>query len=195
MKMSFRKIAGMASAIAAASVVSAGAIGISGVPVMAATATTITQAKAKSVALSHAKVTAKQISNYDIELEKKKNVVYYDIEFDANGYEYDYEINAKNATVIKFEKKAIKKKTATKTTAKTTTKTAAVTYIGTTKAKTIALNHAKLKASALKGLKVKLEKEKGVYIYDVEFKSGKYEYEYDINAVTGKIIKYDKERD
>ena len=31
--------------------------------------------------------------------------------------------------------------------------------------------------------------------YEVEFKSGGYEYSYDINAATGEILKSEKERD
>ena len=145
--------------------------------------------------MNHAKVSAANIYDVDIELERGKRQAYYDIEFKANGYEYDYEINATNSTVIKSNKKALKtNKTATKKTATTTAKTTAkASYIGIAKAKNIALNHAKLSSAKVTGLKAELDKEKGVYIYEVEFRSGSYEYEYDINAVTGKIIKFDKE--
>lgn len=151
----------------------------------------ITKDKAKIAALKHAGLKASQITGYKIELEKEKNNVIYDIEFTANGYKYDYDINAVTGKVIKSEKKAVKKTTA-KPAAATTAK---VSYIGEAKAKSIALNHAKVAANKAYAMKCKLEKEKGVYIYEVEFKSGRYEYEYDINAATGKIIKFDKEFD
>ena len=151
----------------------------------------ITKDKAKAAALKHAGLKASQITGYKIELEKEKNNVIYDIEFTANGYKYDYDINAVTGKVIKSEKKAVKKTTA-KPAAATTAK---VSYIGEAKAKSIALNHAKVSANKAYAMKCKLEKEKGVYIYEVEFKSGRYEYEYDINASTGKIIKFDKEFD
>ena len=151
----------------------------------------ITKDKAKVAALKHAGLKASQITGYKIELEKEKNNVIYDIEFTANGYKYDYDINAVTGKVIKVEKKAVKKTTA-KPAAATTTK---VSYIGEAKAKSVALNHAKVSANKAYAMKCKLKKEKGVYIYDVEFRSGRYEYEYDINASTGKIIKFDKEFD
>lgn len=151
----------------------------------------ITKDKAKAAALKHAGLKASQITGYKIELEREKNNAIYDIEFTANGYKYDYDINAVTGKVIKSEKKAVKKTTA-KPAAATTTK---VSYIGEAKAKSIALNHAKVAANKAYAMKCKLEKEKGVYIYEVEFKSGRYEYEYDINATTGKIIKFDKEFD
>lgn len=195
-----KKITGITGAAAAASVISLTALGAGAAPVMAAPANYITQAKAKTAAMDHAKVKANQIYDLDIDFEKSKRKVYYDVEFKANGYEYDYEINATNATIIKFEKKAIKAKktttskktTQTKITSAKTNKTQ-TSYIGTAKAKNIALNHAKLTASKVTRLKAELDREKGVYIYEVEFRYGNYEYEYDINATTGKIIKFDKE--
>ena len=38
-----------------------------------------------------------------------------------------------------------------------------------------------------------LDRDDMVVHYDVEFVSGKYEYEYEINAETGKVIAFDKE--
>ena len=105
-----KKITGITGAAAAASVISLTALGAGAVPVMAAPANYITQAKAKTAAMDHAKVKASQVYDLDIDFEKSKRKVYYDVEFKANGYEYDYEINATNATIIKFEKKAIKAK-------------------------------------------------------------------------------------
>ncbi|MGN0468359.1 MAG: fibronectin type III domain-containing protein [Acutalibacteraceae bacterium] len=61
------------------------------------------------------------------------------------------------------------------------------------KAKTIALGRAGVKASSVKEYSAKLEKESGIYIYEVEFTSGKYEYEVEINAKTGKVIGYEKD--
>jgi uncharacterized membrane protein YkoI len=40
----------------------------------------------------------------------------------------------------------------------------------------------------------KLDIENGVKVYDVEFYFGGYEYEYEINAVTGKVIKAEKDK-
>ncbi|MBR6136077.1 MAG: PepSY domain-containing protein, partial [Clostridia bacterium] len=66
-------------------------------------------------------------------------------------------------------------------------------YIGVSKAKSIALSNAGIKAKDAKELKCTLDKEDG--IYEVEFKYNGYEYEYDIDAVTGKILKTEKEKD
>lgn len=67
-------------------------------------------------------------------------------------------------------------------------------YIGVDKAKTIALNHAGVKASAATFTKAKLDKDDGHYDYEIEFYAGGVEYEYEIDATTGKIRDYDSER-
>lgn len=115
--------------------------------------------------------------------------------------------NLKAGTTYKFKVRAYKavgdtkyygefsdvRKVKTAGTAATTSTSS--TYIGTTKAKNIALNHAALTASKVKGLKAELDKEDGVMVYEVEFRYGNYEYEYEINAKTGAILDYEKEWD
>ena len=58
-----------------------------------------------------------------------------------------------------------------------------------------ALAHAGLKREEIRDLKCKLEKEDGVLVYEVEFESGNFDYEYDIEALTGKILESKKEID
>lgn len=58
-------------------------------------------------------------------------------------------------------------------------------YIGKTKAKKIALKNAGYKESQVKGLKVELDKEDNEY--EVDFKTSKHKYEYNIHATKGKI--------
>ncbi len=67
-------------------------------------------------------------------------------------------------------------------------------FIGETKAVSVALSNARVDESLAKNLVCKLDIENGVKVYDVEFYFGGYEYEYEINAVTGKVIKAEKER-
>ena len=62
-------------------------------------------------------------------------------------------------------------------------------YIGVEKAKAIALKDAKV--SDVTFVKVKLDTEDGVKVYDVEFYKGNVEYDYEIDAITGKIREKD----
>ena len=43
--------------------------------------------------------------------------------------------------------------------------------------------------------RVELDYERGRKVFEIEFFHNGFEYEYDIDAVTGKILKYDKDRD
>ncbi len=83
-------------------------------------------------------------------------------------------------------------------TVKTSGKTAASSaskVISTSKASEIALAHAKLNKSQVYEFECKLDKENGIQVYEVEFQHGRYEYEYEVNALTGKIISVEKNRD
>ncbi len=68
-------------------------------------------------------------------------------------------------------------------------------YIGTSKAGEIALNHAGYKKSQVRQYECKLDKDNGVYVYDVEFEYGRYDFEYEINAKTGKILRWERDAD
>ena len=59
------------------------------------------------------------------------------------------------------------------------------------KAKEIALDHAGVSSSKATFVKAELDYDDGVWEYEVEFYSGNTEYDYEINAVTGKIISVD----
>ena len=64
-------------------------------------------------------------------------------------------------------------------------------YIGEESAKAIALSHAGLEESAIRLLKLELDYEDGRMVYEVEFIGDTTEYEYEIDATTGDIVKYD----
>ncbi|EFM40117.1 peptidase propeptide and YPEB domain protein [[Eubacterium] yurii subsp. margaretiae ATCC 43715] len=68
---------------------------------------------------------------------------------------------------------------------------AANNYIGVEKAKSIALRDAGV--SGVTFVTAKLETEDGVKVYDVEFYKGNVEYDYEIDAITGKILEKDKD--
>lgn len=59
----------------------------------------------------------------------------------------------------------------------------------------VALKHAGIEKDQLDFVKNKLDFEHGRRVYDIEFYVNGFEYEYDIDAVTGKILKFDKDRD
>ena len=67
-------------------------------------------------------------------------------------------------------------------------------FIGETKAVSIAMSNAHVDESLAKNLVCKLDVDDGIKVYEVEFYFNGYEYEYEINAVSGKIIKAEKDK-
>ena len=68
-------------------------------------------------------------------------------------------------------------------------------YIGYESALEAALSHAGLDSTQVSGAEVEMDCENGVIIYEVEFKHGGQEYDYEIAASTGEIIQSEKDID
>lgn len=66
--------------------------------------TVISQSKARDIALKHAKATAKNIRDFDIELKDKKTYPYYEVEFEYKGWDYEYEIDAIDGEILTWER-------------------------------------------------------------------------------------------
>lgn len=60
--------------------------------------------KAKQTALDHAGYKSSQVTELKAELDRDGGRTIYEVEFKAAGYEYEYEIDASNGSVITFEK-------------------------------------------------------------------------------------------
>ncbi|MBE6025661.1 MAG: hypothetical protein E7229_01980 [Clostridiales bacterium] len=66
-------------------------------------------------------------------------------------------------------------------------------YVGEDKAVEAALAAAGLDRSQISGLKSEIDYDNGSMVYEVEFVSGDVEYEYEINASTGEVVKAESE--
>ena len=60
--------------------------------------------------------------------------------------------------------------------------------------KTLVFSHAKVDEAVVTDLDVELDMENGKVVYDISFDAGGYEYDYDIDAYTGKILRNEKEK-
>ena len=146
----------------------------------------ITKAKAKSIALKHAGVSASKATFVKAKLDYEDGRRVYEIEFYSGNTEYDYEILASNGKIISYDKDIENYKIPRKNTSSST-------YIGKAKAKSIALKDAGVSASSATFTKTKLDYEDGIRVYEIEFYTNSAEYEYEINARTGKIRDVDVE--
>lgn len=147
----------------------------------------IGKTKAKSIALAHAGLKSSDVTFTKTKLDSDDGVSTYEVEFYKDNQEYDYTIHAKTGIILdySYEIDDTKKTTSTSTTQK----------MSKTKAKSIALAHAGLKESSVDYIKVELDKDDGVSIYEVEFYKDNIEYKYEISAKTGKILEWDKDYD
>lgn len=75
-----------------------------------------------------------------------------------------------------------------------TTKVDSSKFIGEEKAKALALKKAEIGAEGVKFDRVELDRDNGIWQYEVDFRQGDFEYDIDINAENGEILSFEKER-
>ena len=143
----------------------------------------ITADEAKRIALAHAKLVEKDVTFVKVELEDN-NRYEYDVDFYSRNVEYDYEIDAVSGAILSADRDI--ENYVIPTQPSTAAANSQTSEISVERAKQIALSHAGVESARFK--KAKLDYENGVKVYDIEFKVGNLEYEYDINVSNGAII-------
>ncbi len=133
---------------------------------------------AKNFAFADAGVDPNSAQFVKTEFDFEHGQFVYEVEFTADGVEYEYWIKASDGSVVKKEQEIIKQD------GQTEIATAAITF---EEAKQAALADAGVAASEVTFTKAKLDVEDGVSVYEIEFYVGTTEYEYEINAVTGAV--------
>lgn len=170
----------------------------------------IGEAEAKAAAVAHAGVKEAEITRYEVEMDYERGTMVYEIEFHHNGREYDYDIDAVTGEVLwseserdddyrsaKQPQNSQNQQPQEQQNSQQQSKPAPAEdgYIGKEAAKAAALAHAGLSEAQVSRMKCELDREDGRVVYEIEFKCDGMEYEYEIDASSGSVIKYDKERD
>ncbi len=163
----------------------------------------LTLEEAKAAALEHAGVNESEVTNVKTEFDYKDGVNGIEVEFDTSSYEYEYEINADNGNIIKVSKEAVLWQTpqeaiSTEAVQNNTEQSATADStdgrrLTLEEAKAAALEHAGVNESEVTNVKTEFDYKDGVNGIEVEFDTSSYEYEYEINADNGNIIKVSKE--
>ena len=148
--------------------------------------------KAKKIALGDAKLAEKDVTFVKVELEFEDNRLVYDVEFYSGNVEYDYDIDAVSGAIVSADRDIENYVIPAQPSTEATTK-AQASEISVEKAKQIALSHAGVGSARF--TKAKIDYENGVKVYEIEFKVGNMEYEYDINVVNGAIVSSSAEID
>ena len=164
------------------------------VPATEPAAQYITPEEAKAIALQDAGLTEDKIYDLDIDLDRDGGAVHYDVDFEKDGADYDYDIDAVTGQILRVEKPQAAAPASTTPSSSSSTSSSS-SQLTKNEARDIALKHAGVKASEVRDLEVELDRDDGTLHYDVDFEKDGYEYDYEIDAATGKILKSRKERD
>lgn len=158
--------------------------------------------EAKQIALDDAKVSKENAKFDDKELDEDDGNYIYELEFYADGYEYEYDVHAVTGEIVESErdreqkspKKEAKKEQsqqAKKTNTQPKQKSQKSDYIGMERAKQIAFNHAGVNGANARFDDQEFDVDDGVPHYELEFDVNGNEYEYDVHAVSGNILKFE----
>lgn len=144
----------------------------------------ITADEAKMKALVHANLAHYSVDfGMEWELDSFRGRQVYEIDFDFDGCEYEYLVDAVTGEVLKYKKEQEGKPSVevTNVTPSTTAEDA----------KQTALTHAGVSEQDIRDYDCELDDG----VYEIEFQAGGYEYSYEVDAASGQVLKHEKERD
>lgn len=145
----------------------------------------ITLEEAKEVALSYLNLDNSEVTFTKNKLDLENGILIYELELFTTDMEYEIDINAYNKEIIRVEKDNKNNYNIDNN---------SNNYIGSDKAKDIALNHSGISDNVI-WKRTEFDFENNIPIYEVEFYCNNMEYNYEINAINGNIIKYEIDRD
>ena len=162
----------------------------------------------------YAGTTALDSVTAEVDPELDESPAHYEVELQTAWGEFEYLVDAYTGKVLSGQKDLLAAVSASNETTKPsgqkpasasneTTKpsdqkpapSGTVQDIGYAKAKSIALNHAGLRENQAYDMDIDLDDEDGTLVYEIEFKSGNMEYDYEIDAASGAILKHETELD
>lgn len=111
---------------------------------------------------------------------------HYEVEFMAGNTRYEYEIGLYDGSILESGQETFSGAGPAQ---------AGGACIGAEAAKSAAFRHAGVSASDVRKLECELDEDGGVWLYEVEFEVGRMEYEYEIDAVSGAVLKAEQELD
>ena len=154
--------------------------------------------QAKQLALNHSKVAKNMAKMTKIRLDKENRKFIYEIEFYTERKKYKYNIDANTGKVLSYSQKDRVSASTTirddgkiiNTNGNNTEIRKTPKYIGMEKAKEIAVARI-TGAKKINVTNIQLDNEKGKMIYEGRIVYKNTEYKFDIDAITGEVIKWE----
>ncbi len=163
--------------------------------------TFISENEVKDVIADNMSVSSSDLYFESIDFEMDKNV--YEVDVYYQNKDYEYKIDAKNGKIIYTDfntNNSITNDNGNNNSNNSNTNgssnngnNATTASITVDEAKNIALTNANLTEDAVQFLRTEQEYENGVLVYEIDFTSGDFEYDYKINANTGEVVSYDRD--
>ena len=151
---------------------------------------------ARTAAEQYAGTTALNSVTAEIDPELDESPAHYEVELHTAWGEFEYLVDAYTGKVLSGQKDLLSIVSGQGDVSKPVdSKTTPSGDIGYAKAKSIALNHAGVNENKAYDIGIELDDEDGRLVYEVEFKSGNVEYDYEIDASSGAILKHETELD
>ena len=149
--------------------------------------TYIGEPAAKESALTHAGVAESSTTDVECYLEYEDGKpVCYCVEFKVSKAKYEYEIDLYSGAVLNYAVESYDSSSSGKDSAEAS---ASTSYIGESAALAAALKHAGVAETSLTEKHVELDRDGNTMIYQVEFETRGQEYEYELDAASGTVLK------
>lgn len=153
----------------------------------------ITLPEAMNIALSHAGVSIEDAKFEDRDFDVEDGTPYYELEFVADGYKYEYDIHAVTGAILNVEFEFDDERPNYPSRPNRPEPPATFDeVISKEEAIEMALQAAAITDSEYE-IEVELERTRHGFIYEIEIETAKGKYEIELDSVTGKIIGFDCE--
>ena len=143
----------------------------------------ITKEQAQTIALEHAGVQQADTQFLWVKADYDDGRAIYEVEFYANGTEYDYDIDRNTGTILSYDYDVEGFAPSSNTSAQG--------LISQEEASSIAL--AKVSGATTDNLRMELERDDGRWIYEGEIRYNQMEYEFEMDASTGNFLQWSVE--
>lgn len=137
----------------------------------------ITLEQAKQAALERAGVTADAATFVKAHPDYDDGRPTYEIKFFTDDTEYEIEVDARTGRITEFDTEYFQRDFSTKN-------------VTEEEARQIALAQAGFKAEDVRFTKCRMDRDDGRLVYEIEFVNGTMEYEFDVDATSGRILEY-----
>ena len=153
----------------------------------------LSEEQVKQICLSHAGVQAAQASFQSISLQQGEQPVY-QLLFTAAGSSYIYRIDPYSGQVLSYERtEETAAQPNTPAASAPTQPQAEPKSVSLEQAKQLALQKAGLSGQTVTWEKAELDEEDGISYYELEFTFSQSEYECEVDAVSGSILKFEQD--